>query len=200
LHVDAGGGDTLAAVIIGAVLATLGGFGATQIEAYLRRRERERSAALLFGEILSAIEVLTTMADQARGRGDPYGSITMRLTRGLKREIEVYDRNRESLLDLRNTAVRAKIHSLVARLSLTLEGVFDLTDEIALAEATLVAMEPDHASRSAAEDRLASLRDQRASVFDFAVETAADIKPVIAALEPLARQSFETYASTIRPS
>jgi hypothetical protein len=199
LHVDAGGGDTLAAVIIGAVLATLGGFGATQIEAYLRRRERERSAALLFGEILSVIELLTTLADQARGRGDPYGGFTMRMTRGLKREIEVYDRNREALLDLRDTAVRAKIHSLAARLTLTLEGVFDLTDEIALAEATLAAMEPEYAGRSALEDKLATLREQRASSFDFVVETANDIKPVITALEPLARQSFETYASTIRP-
>ncbi len=148
MHVDAGGGDTLAAVIIGAVLATLGGFAATQIEGHLRRRERERSAALLFGEVLSVIELLTNLADQARGRGDPYGGFTMRMTRGLKREIEVYDRNRESLYDLRDSAVRAKIHSLAARLTLTLEGVFDLTDEIALAEATLAAMEPDHAGTS----------------------------------------------------
>ncbi|HXQ47170.1 MAG TPA: hypothetical protein VN806_11175 [Caulobacteraceae bacterium] len=200
MHVDAGGGDTLAAVIIGAVLATLGGFAATQIEGHLRRRERERSAALLFGEVLSVIELLTNLADQARGRGDPYGGFTMRMTRGLKREIEVYDRNRESLYDLRDSAVRAKIHSLAARLTLTLEGVFDLTDEIALAEATLAAMEPDHAGRPAAEEKLATLREQRALSFDFVVETAKDIKPVIAALEPLARQSFETYASTIRPS
>jgi len=85
LHVDAGGGDTLAAVIIGAVLATLGGFAATQIEGHLRRRERERSAALLFGEVLSVIELLTNLADQARGRGDPYGGFTMRMTRGLAR-------------------------------------------------------------------------------------------------------------------
>jgi hypothetical protein len=199
LHLDAGSGETLGAVIVGAVLATLGGFAATQLEAHLRRRERERSAALLFGEVLSVLELMTTLADQARGRGDPYGAFTMRMTRGLKREIEVYDRNRESLLDLRNTAVRAKIHSLAARLTLTLEGVFDLTDEIALAEATLAAMEPDHPGRPAAEERLAALQEQRASAFDFVVETAGDIKPVIALLEPLARQSFETYASTIRP-
>jgi hypothetical protein len=199
LHVDPPGGDTLAAVFIGAVLATVGGFAATQLEAHLRRRDRERSAALLFGEVLSVIELLTALADQARGRGDPYGGFTMRMTRALKREIEVYDRNRESLLDLRNTAVRAKIHSLTARLTLTLEGVFDLTDQIALAEATLAAMEPDHQGRAAAEETLAGLREQRASAFDFVVETAGDIKPVIAALEPMARQSFETYASTIKP-
>jgi hypothetical protein len=199
LHLEAGGGDTLAAVIIGAVLATLGGFAATQLEAYLRRRERERSAALLFGEVLSVIELMTTLADRARGRGDPYGGFTMRMTRGLKREIEVYDRNRESLYDLRDTAARAKIHSIIARLSLTLEGVFDLTDEIALAEATLTAMAPDHPGRAEATTKLEMLREQRGSAFDFVVETAGDIKPVIAMLEPPARQSFETYASTLRP-
>jgi hypothetical protein len=199
LHLDAGGGETLGAVIVGAVLATLGGFTATQMEGYLRRRERERSAALLFGEVLSVIELLTTLADQARGRGDPYGGFTMRMTRALKREIEVYDRNRESLYDLRDTAARAKIHSLVARLAMTLEGVFDLTDEIALAEAALAAMAPDHPARAEATAQLEALKEQRGSAFDFVVETAGGIKPVIAVLEPLARQSFETYASTIRP-
>src|SRR5262249_52990888 len=38
--------ETLWAVVIGAVLATAGGFAASQLEAYLRRRERERNAAL----------------------------------------------------------------------------------------------------------------------------------------------------------
>jgi hypothetical protein len=41
--------DTLLAVVIGAVLATVSGIAATQLEAYLKRRERERDAALLFG-------------------------------------------------------------------------------------------------------------------------------------------------------
>jgi hypothetical protein len=199
LHVDAGGGDTLAAVIIGAVLATIGGMAATQIEGHLRRRERERGAALLFGEVLSVIELLTTLADEARGRGDPYGAFTMRMTRSLKREIEVYDRNRESLYELRDVAARARIHSLVARLALTLEGVFDLTDELALAEATLAAMDFGHPGRGDAIERIEMLKEQRGLAFDFLVRTSGEIKPIIAILEPLARQSFATYASTIRP-
>ncbi|HLI67590.1 MAG TPA: hypothetical protein VKU90_14600 [Caulobacteraceae bacterium] len=199
MHIDAGGGDTLGAVIIGAVLATLGGFIATRFEAHLRRRERQRSAALLFGEVLSVIELLTSLADESRGRGDPYGGFTLRLTRALRAEIEVYDRNRESLYDLSDPAARARIHSLVARMMLTLEGFFDLTEEIKLAEAALGAMAADEPARAATSERLAVLREQRGQQFDFVVETAGDIKPVIAVVEKLAGRSFATYASIIRP-
>jgi|HubBroStandDraft_4_1064222.scaffolds.fasta_scaffold40605_2 hypothetical protein len=199
LQLEASSGDTLAAVIIGAVLATLGGFAATQVEGRLRRRERERSAALLFGEVLSVIELLTTLANEARGRGEPYGGFTMRMTRALRRETEVYDRNRESLYDLRDATARARIHSLMARLTLSLDGVFDLTEEIALAESALSAMAADDPSGAEASARLEALREQRGLSFDFAVETAREIKPVVAELEKLARQSFETYASNIRP-
>jgi len=199
LHVEAGGGDTLAAVIIGAVLATLGGFAATQLEGRLRRRERERSAALLFGEVLSVIELLATLANDARGRGEPYGGFTMRMTRALKRETEVYDRNRETLYDLRDATARARIHSLMARLTLSLDGIFELTEAIALAEAALGAIALDDPASAEASAQLEALREQRGLSFDFAVETAGEIKPVVAVLENLARQSFETYASTIRP-
>ena len=196
---EASGGDTLTAVIIGAVLATVGGLAATQLEGRLRRRERERSAALLFGEVLSAIELLATLANDARGRGEPYGGFTMRMTRALRRETEVYDRNRETLYDLRDATARARIHSLMARLTLSLDGIFELTEEIALAEAAFGPMAPDDPATAEASARLEALREQRGLAFDFAVETAGEIKPVIAVLEKLTRQSFETYASILRP-
>jgi hypothetical protein len=149
--------------------------------------------------VLSVIELLTTLANESRGRGDPYGGFTMRMTRAVRSEIEVYHRNRESLYDLSDTAARARIHSLIARLTLTLEGVFDLTQEIALAEAALGAMAADEPARADVSERLAALREQRGLQFDFVVETASGIKPVLASLEKLARQSFATYASIIRP-
>jgi hypothetical protein len=121
------------------------------------------------------------------------------MTRALRRETEVYDRNRESLYDLRDATARARIHSLMARLTLSLDGVFDLTEEIALAESALGAMAADDPSGAEASARLEALREQRGLSFDFAVETAREIKPVVAELEKLARQSFETYASNIRP-
>jgi hypothetical protein len=52
----------------------MGGFAATQLEGFLRRRERERGAALLFGEILSVIELVAVLANEARGRGEPFGT------------------------------------------------------------------------------------------------------------------------------
>ena len=91
------GDETVWAVILGAVLATIGGFLSTTFEASSRRREREHGAALLFGEILSVLELIIGMARAARGRGDPYGTWTMRLLRVVRREAETYERNRESL-------------------------------------------------------------------------------------------------------
>ncbi|HLY79453.1 MAG TPA: hypothetical protein VKQ70_08780, partial [Caulobacteraceae bacterium] len=80
LHFSAGD-ETLWAVILGAVLATIGGFLSTSYEASFRRREREHGAALLFGEILSVLELIIGMTRDARGRGTPYGTWTMRLLR-----------------------------------------------------------------------------------------------------------------------
>src|SRR6185503_17806118 len=94
--------ETLLAVILGAALATAGGFSERQLERLIQRREKERSAALMFGEILNAIRIIMSLADEARGRGDPYGPITLRFIRGAKREVEIYDRTRETLLDLRD--------------------------------------------------------------------------------------------------
>ena len=127
--------ETLWSVVIGALLATVGGFAATQMEGILRRRERERSAALLFGEILTALELVVRIANESRGRGDPYGPFTMRLLRAVRRETDTYDRNREQLYDLPDARVRALIHALMVRVTLTLEGVFETTEEIVAAEA-----------------------------------------------------------------
>ena len=107
LHLESPGG-TLWAVAAGAVLATVGGFIATQLEAYVRRRERERSAALLFGEILSALETITAVAQQARSHGEPYGPLTLRLIRAAQRETETYSANRTLLYDLRNAEIRIR--------------------------------------------------------------------------------------------
>jgi hypothetical protein len=143
--------ETLWAVVVGAVLATVGGFAATQLEQFFRRRERRRSAALLFGEILSVIELITALADDARGRGDPYGQLTMRLLRAVRREADAYDRNREQLYDLPDAKLRAQIHALMVRVTLTLDGVFDTTAEIVAAESVAKALGVDDpASRDTA--------------------------------------------------
>ena len=192
--------ETLWAVITGAVLATVGGFAATQLEGFLRRRERERSAALLFGEILSVIELVAALADRSRGQGDPYGPFTMRLMRAVRRETDAYDRNRESLFDLRDAKLRAQIHALMVRITLTLEGIFDSAEQIGLTETALKALGADDPARTELTERLESAKETRASAFDFVVETTAETKPIIEMLKPLARETFDAYATVVQRS
>ncbi len=57
--------QALLAVILGAVVATLGGFAATQIGISIERTRRARGAALLCGEILAAIGALLRLAEES---------------------------------------------------------------------------------------------------------------------------------------
>ena len=192
--------QTLLAVVIGAVLATVGGFCATQLEAHLRRRERERSAALLFGEILSVIQLLTRLVRDSRGRGDPYGPITVRLLRAVRRETDTYDRNRESLFDLRDAAIRGQTHALMVKLALALEGMSDAGGQIALLENALSGLELDHPTRLDLESRILAQASARDLAFDFLVETMNEAGPILEALRPLARQAFGVYPSAAAPT
>jgi len=162
--------QALAAVVTGAVLATASGVVATQLEAFFKRRERERLAALLFGEVLSALEVILATAAQARRQGDPFGPITRRTLRAARREIEVYDRNREALYDLRDADLRVNIHALMVRMAMPLEGILDGAE----------------APGGAAAESL----DQG---FDFLMEMAGRLPGVVARLGKIARHGFEQY-------
>lgn len=185
------GTSTLIAVTLGALLATLGGVVATQLENRVRKRERERNAALLFGEILSTMELILKLADESRGRGDPYGPLTMRMVAGARREMDIYDRNREALYDLRDAAIRVRIHGLAIRVAMALDGVLEATPEIAAVE--LSGKAPGLAKKAKDEiaERLDRMRASRAASFDFALEMAAQIRPVVGELGVLARHSFE---------
>ena len=114
--------NTLIAVILGAVLATIGGFVATATERYLDKRERERNAALFFGEVLSTLMVILSFAEDTKKVGDPFGPITMRMLRSARREIDIYDRNRESLFYLGDAELRTRIQNLVIRLGMALDS------------------------------------------------------------------------------
>ena len=78
--------ETLIAVVLGAFLATITGFAATQLETVFARRRRGRDAALLLGEVFSTLALILSGARNARGRGEPYGSVTMRMLRAARRE------------------------------------------------------------------------------------------------------------------
>jgi hypothetical protein len=180
--------ETLLAVTAGAVLATVGGFMATQLEALMRRRERERSAALLFGEILSAIETIAAIAGQARLRGEPYGPWTLRLIGAAQRETETYGANRAVLYDIRDAEIRIKMHVLMVQITLALQGVSDASTRIS----TLQDTEKSAAAAAAADNRLADLSNERDAAFQAVVDAAARIGPLVRALQPIAKVDFES--------
>jgi hypothetical protein len=189
--------ETLLAVVLGALLATAGGFTERQVERLVQKREKEHSAALLFGELLSSMRVMMRLGNEARGRGDPFGSVTMRFVRGVQREIDIFMRNRETMVDLRDPSIRAAVNVLIARLSFALDGVSDATAEIATVEHTLRSAETTDPEREAAKERLVSLRETRKVAFDFAAETAFEIAPLLTRLAPLARHDFGATQSAV---
>lgn len=186
------------AVVFGAVLATLSGFSATQLEGLMRRRQRERSAALFFGELLSALELIIGVAQEERAQGQPFGAMTMRVLRAAGRELEVYHRNREALYDLRRTELRGHVHSVMARIGVAVEGINDLTGQIRQEEQAILAVGPDHPARDDALDRLERLLESRERAFELAVEAIARAPMIIVELKPLAKQDFKVYATAVR--
>ena len=192
--------STLWAVFIGAILATVGGFVATQLENFLEHRRRERNAALFFGELLSTLSLILAFAHDARGRGDPYGPITTRFLHAARLEIDIYNRNRETLFDLQHHSLRARVHRMVVRITMPLEGVFDANREIAEMLATLKTGTLSELYRSETEERVAALRANRDSSFDFIVEADKEMQGLIRELEPLAGHSFEKMDQAIRSS
>lgn len=185
--------DTLGAVVAGAVLATAGGFIGTQIEHRVDTRRRERQAALFFGEIMALLGVTVSAASRARGIGDPYGPVTMRLLRMIRRELDVYDRNRERLFDLRDPAMRARIHTILLRTMMGVEGAIEAAADVTGITAELTS-DPDMpaARKEHLEARRADQLRRRDGSFDFLIEASEQAGRLTKELEPIARVDFAT--------
>jgi DNA repair exonuclease SbcCD ATPase subunit len=112
------------------------------------------------------------------------------MLRSARREVEIYERNRESLPDLRDAGLRARIHSLAIRLSMPLDGIFDAAQEIAAAEAQLRSRLIEAEDRNELQARLSALKERIEAGYDYILETSAEIKPLLAELGPLARHTF----------
>ena len=176
------------AVILGAVLATAGGFVATQMERYVEHRRRERNAALFFGELLTTLQIILFHANNTHGRGDPFGPITLRMLKSARKEIDIYDRNRETLFDLHHGDLRARIQNLIIRITMPLEGIFDATDEILRCQDAV--RDAGAIPRPDLDGRVISLKQQRDTGYEFIMETVEGLPKIIRDLEPLAHHSF----------
>jgi hypothetical protein len=183
--------STVSAIVLGSVLATLGGLASTQIERHFDKQQRERHAALFFGEVLSTLAILLVIARRVKGIGDPYGPITTRMLRQAQREIGMYDRNRENLYAIRDAALRARIHTHVLRVSMPIDGIFDTTEEMAAAQSILRAPQCSAEERAEITSRLERLTAQRDSAFEAVEEGIGQIEELVKDLEPVAHHSFE---------
>ncbi len=191
--------DTLVAVVAGALLATAGGFVANQIEHRVDSRRRERQAALFFGEIMALLGVTVGAAGRARGIGDPYGPVTMRLLRMIRRELDVYDRNRERLFELSDPALRARIHITLLRTMMGVEGVLEAAGQANDIDAELK-MNPDIAGprRDHLQTRFADQCQRRDGGFDFLIEASEQASRLTKELEPLAKVDFTKLVQATR--
>lgn len=180
--------ETLLAVVVGAILATVGGLVGNWIESSAARRGRERSAAILFGEILSALEALIDIAAQSRSRGDPYGLVTMRILSSVRREITAYEHNRPTLYDLANSELRVRIHVLIVRLTLAIEGIFEGS---AALEARRQSRSVSSSAASEVPNDVQSICTQRDAAFDYAREVCGRIPQLVQSLEKLAKIKFD---------
>ncbi len=179
--------DTLVAVVLGALLATVGGFVAARFEAWLRRREREQDAALLLGEIVFTFVMILKLADESRRIGDPYGPITLRMLAGARREADAYERNRERLPDLRGPELRVGMHKLMVTLIMSLDGILEGTKRL-----------EDLPSTKAGKEVAAGIMESRDQGFDFIMETVPSLSPLLKHLSRTARVSFDDHEAVVR--
>jgi hypothetical protein len=118
------------AMLMGAVLASGGGFFVAWMLDRMERTRQERSIALVCLDLLTSLGVMTNLAQGARSRGNPYGPFTMRLVRGCMRDLDVYERNRERIADISDPQLRAEIYQCMTRMVLAVDGILSETDMI----------------------------------------------------------------------
>lgn len=187
--------DTLLAVVVGAVLATGGALTADVIRERSGRAIRERDAARFFGEILTSIDQVLSAAFSSQSIGDKWGSVTRRLFRTALNEANVYERNRERLFDIRDMALRFRVHEHFVRKSVSIVALLEYSDEAAAVEGRLASeLTLSDERRKALEGELASHRQFREAALATVVEEHAKTRIVTRDLEKLAKVDFAQAA------
>lgn len=182
--------DTLIAVVIGAMLATLGALFAELIQDRLNRRRRERDAARFFGEVLFSIDRILDAAVASQKIGDPWGSVTRRMFKTALREADVYQRNRERLFDIRDTGVRSGIHQHFITEMFPLEAIVEYCEEIREIETELATEGLPPSRAGVLKVRASDLVDIRRRSLTVLIAERDKTPGVCGALEKLAGVAF----------
>jgi hypothetical protein len=187
------------AILLGAFLASAGGFFVTWLLDRMERKRQERSIALVCLDLMASLSVMTSLANGARGRGDPYGPFTMRLVRGCVRDVDVYERNRERIADISDPSIRAEIYQCMTRMTLALDGILSETDLIVKLDETLA--EP-HGLNETKFEELTKQRAERIwrrdGSFDFMMDTVRELgEPLAAKLRAIAKSSPQSLAEIV---
>ncbi len=198
--VTSAAGAQFMAMLLGAFLASAGGFLVTWLLDHLDRRRQERSIALVCLDLLSSLDVMTNLADRSRSRGDPYGPFTLRLVRGCMRDLSVYERNRERIADISDPDLRAQIYQCMARINLSIDSVLSETDGIAATDDAIeIARAKDDSTKVEILTQQRKERvDRRASSFDFMLETTQTIcRPLSQKLRLVAKSEAQNLAAIV---
>jgi hypothetical protein len=198
--VTSAAGAQFLAMIIGAFLASTGGFLVAWLLDRMERKRQERSIALVCLDLLSSLSVLTNLAKDARARGNPYGPYTIRLVRSCMRDLDVYERNRERIADIADPNVRAELYQCMARMTLAVDGVLGETDVIARTndEFEVARAKGDTAKvEELAQDRRE--RETRRDIsFDFMLETTQELcGPLSIKLRAIAKSDPQNLAAIV---
>lgn len=171
-----GQAETLAAVTLGAVVATVSGVVANMWEARVRERARERAAALLVGEAMATMRTILENAMRSLEVGERYGPVTQRMLIAARSELDLYERNRELLLDLRDAQLRADLHALMVRIAMPLDGVIASLNDVS-----------------------ASYPGARDQGMEFLRHSLTRIPPLLERLAMVAGRRFDAYADVFAP-
>ena len=193
--------DTLLAVTVGAVLATLGALFAELIEDRMNRKRSERDAARFFGEILTTMGRTIDMALASQKIGDPWGPVTQRMFRMAQREAGVYERNRERLFQIDDMGLRARIHQHFLTEYFPIEAIVESSaaiDELRRGMENDAGM--DAARRMREETRLAGQELMRQRAAELLVFEREKTRGICSDLERIAKASFALPTEFAAPS
>jgi hypothetical protein len=171
-------------VVMSAVLASAGGFVASRVNAAFELRRKQASAALICGEVLSAMQRIIRLAIKRHAETPGLCPVTIRLLHAARREINLYERNREQMFSLLDPDLRARAHTFMVRISIPLDHLFEDYQRV----------NTTSASDEEQSAMLAHMKPHLEDAFSSLHENSLEIPDLLKSLGPLAKDKFEGYS------